>query len=203
MTKGIPIVISAASGTGKTSLCRRLLETLSHTSRSISFTTRQPRGEERDGQDYHFISDARFDEMVDADAFIEWARVFEHRYGTGLEAVNQQLEQGLDVLLDIDVQGGSQIRERLPGALLVFLLPPSMDELRRRLMNRGTDALDAIERRLEKARGEIERARDYEFLVINDEFERAAGDLRAIIRARRLATNRPLELVERLVSPSR
>lgn len=201
MRRGIPIVISAASGTGKTSLCRRLLETLSHVTRSISFTTRAPRGDEQDGRDYHFVDGAQFDAMVSQNEFIEWARVFTHRYGTGFQAVKSQLEQGLDVLLDIDVQGGIQIRDRLPDPLLIFLLPPSMSELRRRLVNRGTDDPEVIDARLAEARGEIERAQDYEFLVVNDDFEQAAADLRAIIRARRLAVNRPRQLLFELMTP--
>ncbi len=198
MKRGMPIVISAASGTGKTSLCRRLLDTLSHTTRSISYTTRSPRGEERDGRDYHFIRDDEFDLMIERNAFIEWAKVFDHRYGTGLDAVEAQLERGLDVLLDIDVQGGAQIRDRLPDALLVFLLPPSMEELKRRLVNRGTDGPDVVTLRLEKARGEIAQARDYDFIIVNDDFDQAAADLRAIIRVQRMRLNRPLELLEQL-----
>jgi guanylate kinase len=195
----MPIVISAASGTGKTSLCRRLLETLSHTARSISYTTRQPRGGEQEGRDYYFVGNEEFDRMVAENAFIEWARVFDHRYGTGLAAVRSQLEQGVDVLLDIDVQGGAQIRSQLPEALLIFLLPPSMEELRRRLINRGTDDPQVVERRLRTARDEIRRSEVYDYWVVNDDFDQAAADLRAIVRAQRLRLNRPIELVERLV----
>ncbi len=196
---GIPIVISAASGTGKTSLCKALLKTLSHTARSISYTTRSARGGEVDGVDYHFVDDATFDRMVAEDAFIEWAQVFEHRYGTGVASVREQLQSGVDVLLDIDVQGGAQIRDKLPDALMIFLLPPSMSELRRRLVNRAEDAPDVIEQRLAEAKAEIERSTVYDYLVVNDEFEQAAIDLRAIVRAHRLRQNRPTELVEGLL----
>jgi guanylate kinase len=196
---GIPIVISAASGTGKTSLCDRLLTTLSQTERSISFTTRAPRGEEKDGIDYHFVSNERFDEMVAAGEFIEHAGVFGNRYGTGRTVLNQQLSSGVDVLLDIDVQGGAQIKSTLPDALLIFLLPPSMEELQRRLFNRRTDAPDVIARRLAKARDEIQQADRYEYLVVNDDFEAAAEELRAIIKARRLRQNRRRELIASLV----
>jgi guanylate kinase len=198
--RGFPIVISAASGTGKTSLCRRLLQTMSHTARSISYTTRPPRGDEIDGRDYHFVDANTFDRMIRGNEFIEWAQVFEHRYGTGFKAVETQLEEGVDVLLDIDVQGGEQIRERIPEALLIFLLPPSMEELQRRLNNRGTDSLDAIESRLAKARDEIRRASSYEYLVVNDDFEQAAIDLRAIVRSKRLQRNRRSDLLERLLA---
>ena len=196
---GIPIVISAASGTGKTSLCLRLLATLSATERSISFTTRAPRGDERDARDYHFVDDAEFDRMIAAGEFIEWAQVFDYRYGTGLSAVQAQLASGVDVLLDIDVQGGAQIRTQLPDALLIFLLPPSMDELKRRLKNRATDAPDVIQRRLADARTEIRQSKQYDYLVVNDDFDRAAMEVRSIVRAHRIRGNPPAELVGALV----
>lgn len=198
--KGILIVISAASGTGKTSLRRHLLETLSHAQRSISYTTRKPRGDEVNGRDYHFIEDEEFMRMVEAKEFIEWAQVFGHRYGTGLKAVREQLDGGVDVLLDIDVQGGAQIKELIPDALLIFLLPPSMAELRRRLVNRATDAPEVIELRLAKARHEIAQSNLYDFLVLNDDFDRAAADMRAIILASRMRVNRPDDLVDALLS---
>lgn len=196
---GLPIVISAASGTGKTSLCLRLLESLSHVTRSVSYTTRRPRGTEQHGRDYYFIDDAEFDRMIAADEFVEWAEVFGRRYGTGIRAVQEQLDQGLDVLLDIDVQGGRQIRKRFSAALLVFLLPPSMDELRRRLNNRATDSPDAIERRLGEARSEFAQCGFYDYLLVNDDFEKAASDLRAIVTAARLSAARPLALVDALI----
>ena len=196
--KGIPIVVSAASGTGKTSLCKRLLETLSHTARSISYTTRAPRGGEAHGQDYFFVDDAEFDRMIAAGELIEWAEVFGRRYGTGFRAVQDQLAEGVDVLLDIDVQGGGQVRERLEHALLIFLLPPSMEELRRRLVNRAEDAPDAIARRLNEAKEEIRASASYDYLVVNDDFEQAATDLRAIVRTHRLRRNRRDDLVAAL-----
>lgn len=199
---GIPIVISAASGTGKTSLCLRLLETLSQVTRSISYTTRRPRGTEVHGRDYYFVDDDEFDRMIREDELIEWAEVFGRRYGTGFAAVQEQVEQGLDVLLDIDVQGGQQIRKRMPNALLVFLLPPSMDELRRRLNNRATDSPDAIARRLNEARSEIAQCEVYDFLIINDDFEKAASDLRALVTAARIRVARPTGHVESLLAGS-
>ena len=199
MRKGNPIVVSAASGTGKTSLCRRLLQTLSHTARSVSYTTRERRGEEVDGRDYFFISDEEFDQMIAGGEFVEWAQVFTRRYGTGWRAVQRQLEQGLDVLLDIDVQGGLQIRERLPNAVLIFLLPPSMEELRRRLVNRAEDTAEAIELRLAKARSEIKECQGYDYLVVNDDFDQAELDLRAIIRSHHIGRNPPTHLVTTLL----
>jgi len=187
---GVPIVVSAASGTGKTSLCRRLLETLSHVERSVSFTTRAPRGVEVNGVDYHFVDDEQFDRMIADGELLEWAAVFGKRYGTSERAVRDQLAAGVDVFLDIDVQGGLQIRDRFPDAILIFLLPPSMDELRRRLSNRGTESMDAVQRRLSEARREITHAQAYDFLVINDDFDKAAADLRAVIISARLRVAR-------------
>lgn len=197
--KGILIVISAASGTGKTSLRRRLLETLSNTARSISYTTRKPRGDEVHARDYFFVDDVEFSRMVENGEFIEWAEVFGYRYGTSLRSVLHQLASGVDVLLDIDVQGGAQIREKVPEALLIFLLPPSLDELRRRLLNRATDAPEVIEHRLAKAKVEIAQSRRYDYLVVNDDFEKAAADMRAIILAARMRLNRPDDLVTTLL----
>lgn len=196
---GIPIVISAPSGTGKTTLCLRLLQTLSLVSRSISYTTRAPRAGEVNGRDYHFVDDVEFDRMVQGESFIEWARVFDHRYGTGLEATREQLASGVDVLLDIDVQGGAQIRQKLPDAVLIFLLPPSIEELRRRLRNRAKDTDEVIERRLAKAKDEVRAAEHYEYLVVNDDFDQAALELRGIIRTHRLRKNRPEDLLRRLL----
>lgn len=198
--KGILIVISAASGTGKTSLRRRLLETLSNTERSISFTTRAPRGEEVHGRDYSFVDDAEFQRMIDRGDFIEWAEVYGYRYGTAWSMVRHQLESGVDVLLDIDVQGGQQIKAMMPEALLIFVLPPSMTELRRRLVNRATDAPEVIERRLAKAKDELRVSRIYDYLVVNEDFDRAASEMRAIILAARLRVNRPDDLVETLLA---
>lgn len=193
-------MISAASGTGKTSLCKRLLETLSHTARSISYTTRPPRGEEVHGRDYFFVDGSTFEQMVADGEFIEWAEVFGRRYGTSFSAIQDQLDQGVDVLLDIDVQGGMQVRERLEHALLIFLLPPSMDELKRRLINRAEDPPDVIARRLQEAKNEIRASRDYDYLVVNDDFDQAATDLRAIVRTHRLRRNRRDDLVAALTT---
>jgi guanylate kinase len=197
--RGLPIVISAASGTGKTSLCIRLLETLNLIERSVSYTTRAPRPNEVEGRDYYYVDDAEFDRMIRDDELIEWAEVFGRRYGTGVRGLEAQLQRGIDVLLDIDVQGGRQIRKKVPGALLVFLLPPSMDELRRRLVNRATESPTAIERRLAEARAEIGASEIYDYLLVNDDFEKAAADLRAIVTAARIAAHRPRALVERLL----
>lgn len=197
--RGAPIVISAASGTGKTSLCRRLLATLSNVSRSISYTTRAPRGGEEDGRDYHFVDTPQFERMIQDGEFVEWAEVFGKFYGTAFRSVRAQLDGGVDVLLDIDVQGGLQIRQKFPEAVMIFLLPPSMDELRRRLHNRAEDPSEAIERRLSEARAEIRSSSGYDYLIVNDDFEQAAADLRAVIRSHRIRHQRPKRLVNELL----
>ncbi|MCB9652780.1 MAG: guanylate kinase [Deltaproteobacteria bacterium] len=198
--RGLAIVVSAASGTGKTSLCRALLKTLSNVASSISYTTRKPRGEEEHGREYYFVDDATFDRMIEGREFVEWAEVFGRRYGTAFHTVEEQLDAGTDVLLDIDVQGGAQIRDRVAGAVLIFLLPPSMDELRRRLTNRAEDSLCDIERRLAEAKEEIQASGPYDYLLINDDFDEALSTLRSVIRAERLRRSRPNELVQRLLS---
>ena len=175
-------VISAPSGGGKTSLVNALLERDKHVALSVSHTTRSPRPGEMDGVHYYFVDDAAFEELASQGAFLEHARVFDHRYGTGREAVERQLADGYDVLLDIDWQGARQIRDTFSAARTIFILPPSLDVLRKRLIGRGQDSEAVIDRRMEAARAEISHAMEFDFLIINDEFEAALSDLHAIIR---------------------
>jgi guanylate kinase len=175
-------VISAPSGGGKTSLVNALLERDKHVALSVSHTTRPPRPGEVDGVHYYFVDDAAFEELASRGAFLEHARVFDHRYGTGREAVERQLADGYDVLLDIDWQGARQIRGTFPAARTIFILPPSLEALRRRLVGRGQDSEAVISRRMESARAEISHAVEFDFLIINDDFEAALTDLHAIIR---------------------
>jgi guanylate kinase len=175
-------VISAPSGGGKTSLVNALLERDKRVALSVSHTTRPPRPGEVDGVHYYFVDDAAFEELASRGAFLEHARVFDHRYGTGREAVEQQLADGYDVLLDIDWQGARQIRDTFPAARTVFILPPSLDVLRERLIGRGQDSEAIISRRMESARAEISHAVEFDFLIINDDFAAALSDLQAIIR---------------------
>lgn len=186
MRTGIPIVISAASGTGKSTHCRRLLERLEGVQTSISYTTRAPRGAEQNGVHYHFVSDAEFTKMIDDNAFVEWATVFDKRYGTAESSIRAQLEAGQDVLLDIDVQGGLQLKARIPETLLIFLLPPSLGALRERLCRRGEDSEAAIQRRLSEAKTEIEAALQYDLAIVNDDLETAGQALESVIRAERI-----------------
>ena len=179
------LILSAPSGTGKTTLARRLVAAHPNAIFSVSYTTRVPREGEADGVDYHFVEDARFDEMIQAGQFVEWAPVHGHRYGTPRSAIEEANRKNALVLFDIDVQGGSAIKRQYPEAVRALILPPSMAELERRLRARSTDDDTTIRRRLHAARVEILLARSekYEYWVVNDSLERAYQDLEAIIRA--------------------
>ena len=183
---GVPIVLSAPSGGGKTTIARRVIDHLGSAVFSISHTTRPLRGSERDGIDYHFVDDATFDDMVSRGAFLEWASVHGKRYGTARGHVAESLSNGLDVFFDIDVQGGRQIVERLPGAVLVFLLPPNMQVLEQRLRGRGTDHDEQIGSRLAAAKSEIEAAMFYPYWIVNDSLEHAVREMTAIVVAERI-----------------
>jgi guanylate kinase len=179
-------VVAAPSGTGKSSLVKALLEVDARMQLSISHTTRAPRGQEVHGREYYFVSDEEFDRMVAADAFIEWARVHNHRYGTSRQAIESRIAQGTDILLEIDYQGALQIRRQFANAVLIFILPPSFEELRRRLERRGEDRPEVIELRLRNAAEEMAHVGDFDYVIINEVFERALFDLKAITHAQRL-----------------
>lgn len=183
---GTLFIVSAPSGAGKTSLVRALLADDSGVTVSVSFTTRPPRAGERNGVDYHFVDHQRFRAMIEAGEFLEHAEVFGNYYGTGRAEVASRLAQGSDVILEIDWQGAQQVRQGFPGAVGIFILPPSCEVLRERLNGRGKDAPAVIERRLQAAVEEISHYSEYDFIVINDHFEAALADLRSILRAERL-----------------
>lgn len=185
--KGIALVLSAPSGTGKTTLTRRLLTQFPHFGYSISCTTRFPRAGEQDGRDYHFISVAEFEKRRAEGYFAEWAEVHGNYYGTPLTPVRRMLESGQDLLFDIDVQGAAQLKLTLSDAVFAFILPPSMTELENRLRKRGTDSEETIQRRLENARGELLEARWYDALIVNDDLDLAYDSLRALYLAATLA----------------
>jgi guanylate kinase len=184
--RGVLLVISSPSGAGKTSLARRLMESFPTLALSVSATTRPPRSGEEDGREYHFVDRDRFDRMVAAREFLEWAEVHEHRYGSPRAPVVQRLAAGEDVLFDIDWQGATAVHASLPDdTVRVFILPPSLAVLATRLRSRAQDAPDVIDRRLARARGEIEHWVDYDYVIVNDRFEDAYARLAAIYAAER------------------
>ncbi len=188
--RGTLLVVSAPSGAGKTSLVRALIERVPGLELSVSHTTRPRREGEMDGVDYHFVDEARFLEGVRTGRFLEHAEVFGNRYGTARDAVEERLEAGADVLLEIDWQGAQQVRELLPEAVSVFILPPSRSELESRLRNRGKDSEAVIERRLQEAAEEISHHAEYDYLVVNDAFQQALEQLTCLVEAQRLRTAR-------------
>jgi guanylate kinase len=179
--EGRLIVLSGPSGVGKDTVLRRLFELCPELRYSVSYTTRPPRPDEVDGVSYSFIDEPTFRLMLARDEFLESADVYGSLYGTSLQRVREALARGEDIVLKIDVQGAAQVRERVPGAVLVFLLPPSDDELFRRLRERGTDAGQALELRLENATAELAEAANYDHRVVNDEIDRAAREILAIV----------------------
>ena len=179
-------VVAAPSGAGKSSLVKALRELDAHVSPSVSHTTRSPRGQEKHGREYFFASEQEFDTMVANHAFLEWANVHGKRYGTSKRALADRLAGGADVLLEIDYQGALQVKQAFPEAVLIFILPPSWEELRARLENRGEDSPEVIELRLKNASEEMAQVQKFDFVIINELFETALFDLKAIIHAQRL-----------------
>lgn len=184
MSRGNLYIVSAPSGAGKTSLTRALIPKLAalgiNAAISISYTTRPPRPGEQDGVHYHFVSDAEFAALIARDEFFEHAEVFGRRYGTGRARTEQLLDSGTQVILDIDWQGGRQVRQRLPQARSIFILPPSLDELERRLRARGQDRDEVIVARMQQAQAEISHCREFDTLVVNQDFDRALAELMGI-----------------------
>ena len=179
-------VVAAPSGAGKSSLVKALMELDSRVEHSVSHTTRSPRGQEFHGREYFFVSDGEFDAMVQANAFLEWAHVHGNRYGTSKATIEERIAKGLDVILEIDFQGAIQIKKIFSNAVLIFILPPSWDELRSRLLRRGEDSPEVVEIRLQNAAQEMAQAHEFDFVIINQLFDKALFDLKAIVHAQRL-----------------
>lgn len=202
---GTLYIIAAPSGAGKTSLVRALLERERDISLSVSYTSRLPRPGEVDGQHYHFVTRALFEHMIGTDSFLEYAQVHGDLKGTARSSVEPLLERDCDVLLEIDWQGAQQVRNRYPGSVSIFVLPPSRAELERRLRTRASDSSAAIARRLADSRTEIGHAADFDFLVVNDDFATALAEVRAIISSRRLRSEcqlpRMAALLDDLLNP--
>jgi guanylate kinase len=198
--RGMLIIVSSPSGGGKGTLIRRVLKTLPNVGYSVSFTTRAPREGEIDGQHYFFVSEEKFREMIGRGEFLEWASVHAHLYGTGRAQVWKELQERHDIILEIDVQGAESVRSLAPNAVYVFILPPSFEILRERLTARGSEAPSDLLLRLRNARGEVEHYREFDYVIINDEVERAAGQLASVIYAERARRERQEPAAERVLA---
>jgi guanylate kinase len=196
--RGLIFVISAPSGTGKTTLVRKVMERVPDLRFSVSYTTRAPRSNERDGEDYHFVASEVFESMVKGGEFLEWAEVLGNHYGTARVNPQSLRSENVDLILDVDTQGAKRVKERMDHAVLIFVLPPSPEVLRERLVNRGLDSRETIERRLSNARREIAEAHGYDYLVVNDRMEDAVERLRAIILAERCRNRQPSAVTKRI-----
>jgi guanylate kinase len=192
-------VVSSPSGAGKTTLSRKLRAEFPELGFSVSYTTRTARPQEKDGVDYHFVDEARFVAMIEKDQFAEWAHVHGHRYGTAYAAVRRALDEGRDMIFDIDYQGGQQLKTRFPDAVMVFVLPPSMQDLAQRLQGRATDSAQSIQLRLQGAVAELSHYGEYDFLIVNDVLDTAYEELRAVYVANRCARRRRGHLAEALL----
>ena len=197
--RGELIVLSGPSGVGKSTVISELLSSRRDIHFSVSFTTRQPRTGEEDGVNYNFVSREEFQRMIANQELLEYAEYVGNYYGTSLKVIREQLDRGVDVLLDIEVQGAAKVRERCPEAVLIFLLPPSIEELSRRLHRRNTDQEEVIQRRLEKARQECRECVNYDYLVVNDTVVSAAGAIGAILQSEQCRTGKRLHLVQSII----
>ncbi|MFA6074321.1 MAG: guanylate kinase [Negativicutes bacterium] len=200
--RGTLFVISGPSGAGKGTLVKALLEkAIGQNLRiSVSATTRQPRNGEVNGQSYWFVKREYFQSMIDEDALLEWAEVYGNYYGTPYRAVEEQLQSGKSVILEIDIQGAMQVRAKFPHAVFIFIAPPSIQELANRIQKRGTDSLEVIKRRLGCAKRELTMAHNYDYIVVNDVVSSAAEKLACIVRAERCRSFRSTDLIDRIVN---
>ena len=198
--RGMLVVVSSTSGGGKGTLIRRALKTVPNLGYSVSFTTRAPRAGEVDGRDYFFVSEERFNQMIAASNFLEWAVVHGNLYGTSHVEIERELNEGHDIILEIDVQGAASVRRLASDAVSVFILPPSFEILRERLVGRGSERPEDLALRLRNSRSEVEHYREFQYLVINDDAERAAGLLASIVYAERARRERQEEIARRVLA---
>ena len=194
--RGQMIVLSGPSGAGKSTVIAELLSERSDIYFSVSFTTRKPRVGEEDGVNYNFVSEETFQAMVERNEFLEYAKYVDHYYGTSLKVIEEKLDAGIDVLPDIEVQGAAKVREKCPGAVLIFIFPPSVEELSRRLHGRHTDSEEVIEGRLRQAQIECNEIPNYDYLVVNDTVSKAAAEIMAILTAEGCRVKNHLDLLE-------
>jgi guanylate kinase len=199
MERGDVFVISAPSGSGKTTICRLLVERVEGLALSVSYTTRPRKPGEVDGKDYFFISEEKFDNMINLKEFLEFATVYGKRYGTSRDAVGSMVSRGIDAVLEIDVQGGRKVKEALPEAVLVGIFPPDRETLSRRLEERGRDSREEMEARMEAAGREMQDLLSYDYLVVNDSLEEAVGQVEWIVRAQRLRRERARDRREQIL----
>jgi guanylate kinase len=193
---GLIFIISAPSGTGKTTLVREVIKQIPSLQFSVSFTTRLPRANEKEGEDYHFVSHSVFQKMAEGNEFLEWAEVLKNRYGTPRPDLKKLEAKGVDLLLDIDTQGAKKVLKAIDRPVLIYLLPPSLKVLRERLMNRGVDSLEMIKFRLSNARRDMEEAQGYHYVIVNHRIEDAVETLKSIILAERCRRGKDLILEE-------
>ncbi len=197
--KGLLVVISGPSGTGKGTVCKKLLAERENVRYSVSATTRKPREGEVEGQNYFFVSESQFLDMLEKDALIEWDKYCDNYYGTPKEFVDKCVEGGTDVILEITVEGALEIKQKYPECVLVFIIPPSLEELRRRIESRATECWDVIEKRLEQAANELKYVSKYDYLILNDSVDNAVLNIEKVLDAERLKPSRNVEFVNSLI----
>ena len=199
MQKGLLVVVSGPSGTGKGTVCQQLLSQRDSIRYSVSATTRKPREGEVEGKNYFFVSEKEFLDMLDKDALIEWDKYCDNYYGTPKAYVESCLENGLDIILEITVEGALEIKQKYPECVLIFIIPPSIEELRRRIEYRGTECCEVIEKRLQQAANELNLVSKYDYMILNDSVENAALNIEKVLDAERLKPSRNKDVVDSLI----